>query len=141
MEANVKDGMAYSSVIHLEDDKEEKEENCEEPARKKAKTSNKRITSSKCPWKGLLTKVVWENYEQRLKQMKVDAKGPATPILRKNCTEEMGGGVKGPVDATPIPSGKGTDEIVQSTGKFWRQPVILVCNMRTHVTHLVRLHS
>jgi hypothetical protein len=81
MEADMKDGMVHSSAIHLKDNKEEKEENCEEPARKKAKTSSnqctsvtrkkeaarckcgggdhKRITSSKkCPWKGLSTKIV-----------------------------------------------------------------------------------
>jgi hypothetical protein len=35
MEADLRDGMAYSSVIGLKDDKEEKEENCEKPARKR----------------------------------------------------------------------------------------------------------
>jgi hypothetical protein len=45
MEAHVRDGMVYSAAIHLKDDKEDKEENCEEPARKKAKTSNNQCTS------------------------------------------------------------------------------------------------
>jgi hypothetical protein len=58
-----------------------------------------------------------------------------TPLPSEKCT------------ATPIPVGKCTStvlasrkythEIVQSTGKFWRQPTI--CDMRTHVTNLVRL--
>ncbi len=32
-----------------------------------------------------------------------------------------------------------TNDFVQSTSKFWRQPEILICDMMTHVTHLVRL--
>jgi hypothetical protein len=101
---------------------------------------HKRITSSKCPWKGLSTKVVCKNYEQRLKQMKLDAKGPATEIVHKDCMEEMRSDVKDPVKGMSIPGGKGTGKIVQSTGKFWRQPEILIRDMRAHVTHLVRLH-
>jgi hypothetical protein len=51
--------------------------------------------------------------------------------------------------ATLIPVGKCADtvlasrmrthEIVQSSGKFWRQPTILICDMGTHVTHLTHL--
>jgi hypothetical protein len=133
MEADAKDGIAYSSAVHLEDDEKEKEENCEEPARKKAKTSNnkhtsvtrkeasckcgecdhKRIMSSKCPWMGLSTEVMCKNYERRLEQMKVDAKSPSTPIPGEKCTDKMRVDAKGPSEATPIPSGKGTDKIVK----------------------------
>jgi hypothetical protein len=92
MEKDAEDGMAYSSGIRLDDDGEENNGNCEEPARKKARrtTSNKnkctsltsrkkeegckcggrdhqRIMSSKCPWQGLLQEVVCENYSGGLK--------------------------------------------------------------------------
>jgi hypothetical protein len=48
MEADIRDGMAYSSAICLEDEDED-ERNCEEPAKKKKKTinSNKRTSSRK----------------------------------------------------------------------------------------------
>jgi hypothetical protein len=68
--------------------------------------------------------------------MKVDGKGLATPILPENCMKEMGRDAKGPLDDMPIPSGKGTDEIVQSTGKFWHQPAIfLMRHMNTCSSH------
>jgi hypothetical protein len=52
----------------------------------------------------------------------------------------MNGDAKDPSKAMPVlPSGKGTNEIVQSTDKFWSQPTILICGMRTHVAHLVQL--
>jgi hypothetical protein len=45
MEANVKDGMAYSSAIHLEDEEQKNDgDNCEESARNKARTSNNKCT-------------------------------------------------------------------------------------------------
>jgi hypothetical protein len=65
------------------------------------------------------------------------AKGAGTAIVHKAPTEEMRSNVKDPVEGTPIPVEMGTGEIVQSTGKFWRQPEILICDTRTHVTHLV----
>jgi hypothetical protein len=160
METDARNGMAYSSAIRLEDDEEEKEENCERQARKKAKTSNNprtrvtrekeksckcggedhmRTTSSKCPWQGLSPKVVCQNYEQRKKEMRHYAKGAGTAIVHKDPTEEMRSNVMDPVEGTSIPVEMGTGEIVQSTGKFWRQPEILICDTRTHVTHLVRM--
>jgi hypothetical protein len=53
--------------------------------------------------------------------------------------KEMRSDVKEPVERTPISVEMGTEQIVQSTGKFWCQPKILICNTRTHVTHLVRM--
>jgi hypothetical protein len=44
-----------------------------------------------------------------------------------------------PLQAMTGPSEKPTVDNVQSTGKFWRQPEILIYDMRTHVTHLLRL--
>jgi hypothetical protein len=41
MEADLRDGMAYSSAIRLEDEDGE-ERNCEEPAKKKKKTINRK---------------------------------------------------------------------------------------------------
>ncbi len=48
MEADMRDGMAYSSAIQLEDEDED-ERNCEEPSKKKNRTinSNKRTSSRK----------------------------------------------------------------------------------------------
>jgi hypothetical protein len=46
---------------------------------------------------------------------------------------------KDPVKCTPISVEMSTHEIVQYTSKFWRQPTNRICDMRTHVTHLVRL--
>jgi 5'-3' exonuclease len=44
MEADVSNGMAYSSAICLEEDEEEKQDDCEESASKRAKTSNNLCT-------------------------------------------------------------------------------------------------
>ena len=89
MEADRQTGMAYSSGISIDGDEEEE---CEQqPATKRAKSNNKkptstkkkeecckcggqdhqRITSSKCPWKGLGLKEVLANYAQRMKETKM----------------------------------------------------------------------
>jgi hypothetical protein len=52
----------------------------------------------KCPWKGLPTKVVSENYSWRLKEMKMCARNPSDPS-----------------EAMADPSGKGIDEFACAT--------------------------
>ncbi len=152
MEANVRDGMAYSSAIRLEDDDGE-ERDGEEPAKKKAKkTINKkkrtssskkkkeegckcggrdhqRITSGKCPWKGLSTSEISENYERRVQKMKTDENDVSTDANDANVL----------LPATVTPCQDPTRHKVQSTSKYWREPEILICDMRTHDTHLVQL--
>ncbi len=82
MEEDAKDGRAYSSGIRLCDENEEGQQ----PRTKKAKKQHnnkqltggckcggqdhKRISSTKCPWKGLSKSEVASNYEERLKEMK-----------------------------------------------------------------------
>jgi hypothetical protein len=141
MEADLRDGMAYSSAIRFEDEDEDGM-NCEEPAKKKKRTINsnkrtslrkkeegckcggrdhQRITSGKCPWKGFSTSEVAENYERRVQKM--------NDVNDVNVLSQ----------ATMGPSEEPTRIKVQSTGKFWRKPEILICDMRTHDTHLVQL--
>jgi hypothetical protein len=168
METDATAGMTYSSAMVLEQDEGENDDKCEEPARKRAKTNNnqrtsvtgkkeatsckcggddhRRITSSKCPWKGLSQKVVCENYERRLKENKMDANiqsldanGQSTQNVQQVPAKEMRSDAKDPVKCTPISVEMSTHEKVQYTSKFWRQPTIRICDMRTHVTHLVRL--
>ena len=144
IETDVRNGMAYSSAIRLEDDEDEKEENCEIPAKKRAKTNNnqrtsvtgkkeattckcggddhRRITSSKCPWKGLSQKVVCKNYERRCEEMKRDANGQSTRSVHQIPAEEMRSDAKDPVECAPISVEMGTKQIVQSTGKFGANP-------------------
>jgi hypothetical protein len=96
MEADVVKGMAYLSGIRIQGDNEGKEGelDCQAPATKKARTKRtsssksttresnqegckcgqrdqKRITSSKCPWKGLCAEEVSAKYEQRMRQQKM----------------------------------------------------------------------
>jgi hypothetical protein len=71
--------------------------------------------------------------------MKRDGNDQSTRNVHQVPAEEMRSNAKDPVECTPISVEMGTKQIVQSTGKFWRQPKILICNMRTHVTHLVRM--
>ncbi len=118
MEIDMRNGMAYSSAIHLQDDEEEKEDDSERPARKKTKTSNnqrtsvtrekkergcckcggddhQRITSSKCPWQGLSPEVVCQNYEERMKKMREMrhyAKGAGTANVHEVLTGETRSG-------------------------------------------------
>jgi hypothetical protein len=143
MEADVVKGMAYSSGIRIQGDDEGKEEgelDCQAPATKKARTKrtsssksttresnqegckcgqrdHKRITSSKCPWKGLCAEEVSAKYEQRMKQQKMSISSFS------ECTAE--------------PCANGTAVNAQSSSKY-------MAPMRTlyvpHVnTHLVQL--